>query len=138
MNYDPKKVNVIVGGAPIVGFAPDSMIKAARRSDKNTLIIGCKGDGDFCESADDSGEATISLKHTSASNSYLSALYYSKEEFPFAVVDLNAGGGDLGAAGSRCKFKSYPDFERAKEIGTVEWVLLVENIKQAFKVPTEV
>lgn len=137
MNYDPKKVTVIVGGSVITGFSSDSMIKAARKTDKNTLTIGCQGEGTFCESADDSAEVTISLSHTSPANSVLYDLYLSKKEFPFAVVDANAGGGDLGAAGSKCKFKTLPDFERGKEIGKMDWVLLVADYEAAFKIPAE-
>jgi hypothetical protein len=137
MNYDPKKITLVVGGAVVTGYSPDSMVKCARRTEKNSLTIGCQGEGVFAESADDSAEVTISLVHTSPTNSILHALYLAKAEFPFAVVDANAGGGDLGAAGSRCKIKNLRDFDRGKEIGNVEWVLLVVDYEAAFKIPTE-
>jgi hypothetical protein len=132
VNYDPKKVALIVAGIPITGFSPESMIKAARRTDKNSLVIGCDGSGTFVESADDSGEVTISLQHTSPSNSFLAGLYKSKKEFPFAAVDLNSVGGDFGASGTRCKIKTMPDFERGKDATINEWVLLVQDLNQAF------
>ena len=38
-SYDPKKVNVVVDGAVITGFASDSMVTAAKNEDGR--INGC-------------------------------------------------------------------------------------------------
>ena len=43
-SYDPKKVNVVVDGAVITGFASDSMVTAAKNEDAVSTDVGCKGD----------------------------------------------------------------------------------------------
>lgn len=133
INYDPSKVIILVNNNALTGFAEDSMIKGVRSSEKRSMSVGCKGEVTFCTSADNRGEITIKLKDTSPSNNVLMSLYQSDKEFPFACVDLNStNGGDLGIAGSRCKIKNLPEFNRGKSVGESEWVLLVADYEAAF------
>lgn len=43
-SYDPKKVNLVMNGKIITGFASDSMITIARNEDTVTTQVGVKGD----------------------------------------------------------------------------------------------
>ena len=43
-SYDPKKVNLVMNGKIITGFASDSMITIARNEDTVTTQTGVKGD----------------------------------------------------------------------------------------------
>lgn len=43
-SYDPKKVNLVLNGKILTGFASDSMITIARNEDTVTTQVGVKGD----------------------------------------------------------------------------------------------
>lgn len=131
--YNPKKIEVIVDGISMVGFAEDSIVEAERMEDKREMVVGAKGDVDFIENADDSGTVTITLKHNSPSNAILKDLYDSGKVFDFAVVDQNFRR-DVGVAGSRCKVASTPTFARGDSISDREWTLLVADYEEAFGV----
>ena len=69
--YDPQKVNVIVDGRVITGFASDGVVTLTRNSDSVTPAVGAKGDVAYSENADETGTVAITLMSTSASLSYL-------------------------------------------------------------------
>ena len=48
-SYDPKKVNLVMNGKIITGFASDSMITIARNEDTVTTQVGVKGDVGYSE-----------------------------------------------------------------------------------------
>ena len=62
-SYDPKKVNVIVGGRALTGFAADGVVTLTRNEDSVTPSVGAKGDVCYSENANESG--TLSLIHIS-------------------------------------------------------------------------
>ena len=53
-SYDPKKVNLVMNGKIITGFASDSMITIARNEDTVTTQVGVKGDVAYNENANES------------------------------------------------------------------------------------
>jgi hypothetical protein len=132
VNYDPTKVQVVVGGDVITGFAEGSMIKISRMTEKRSSHVGAQGEVTFVKSADDRAEVTITLKHTSPANAKLMSLYKSDEEFEFAVSDQNFKN-DVGGSGSRCVIKNIPDFERGNELTENEWVLIVADYEEAIQ-----
>lgn len=69
--YDPKKVNVIVGGRVITGFASDGVVTLAKSEDSVTPSVGAKGDVTYSENANESGTVSLTLMSTSSSLSYL-------------------------------------------------------------------
>lgn len=129
--YDPTKVNVIVDGVHITGFADGSMITGSRNTDKWSQHVGVDGNVTFVKSADDTGEVTITLKHTSASNQILEQIYNEGKTVDFACVDANFEG-DVGINGSECKVVR-PDFERTDEVSEPEWTLLVSDYTNTFE-----
>ena len=131
--YDPKKVNVIVGGVVITGFADGEMVVGERNTEKRTQVVGAKGEVDIVQSADNTGKITITLKHTSPSNHVLKGLYKSSTQFPVVVVDSNIKG-DVGMAGSLCSIENLPNFERGDDISNNEWVLLVDDYEMSFEI----
>ena len=70
-SYDPQKVNVIVAGRVITGFASDGVVNLTRNSDSVTPAVGAKGDVAYSENADETGTVALTLMSTSASLSYL-------------------------------------------------------------------
>ena len=73
-SYDPKKVNVIVGGRTITGFAADGVVSVTKNEDSITPAVGAKGDVTYSENANESGTIAITLMSTSSSLSYLREL----------------------------------------------------------------
>ena len=63
-SYDPKKVNLVMNGKIITGFASDSMITIARNEDTVTTQVGVKGDVAYNENANESGTITVTLMGT--------------------------------------------------------------------------
>lgn len=125
--YDPEKVQILVAGVPVVGFAEGSMIKATRTSDLNTLNVGAQGQADFVKSADKSGEVSITIKHNSPSNAVFQTLHNQDAKVPIVCVDVNIGT-QFGFNAMECKVKKQPDFERGKEINECEWVFVVAEL----------
>ena len=60
-SYDPKKVNVIVGGRTITGFAADGVVSVTKNEDSITPAVGAKGDVTYSENANESGTIAITL-----------------------------------------------------------------------------
>ena len=75
-SYDPKKVNLVMNGKIITGFASDSMITIARNEDTVTTQVGVKGDVAYNENANESGTITVTLMGTSSSLPYVRSLAY--------------------------------------------------------------
>lgn len=132
MNYDPTKVQVVVNGFTVTGFAEGSMISVSRNTDKREMDVGADGTVDFIESADDTAIMNITLKHGSPANQKLQELYDSGEEFTVAVVDQNFDG-DVGHSGSRCKVGNLADDERTDSMAEREWPILIADHEAAFE-----
>lgn len=122
--YDPKKVNVVVAGATMTGFTEGSIVSCERNEDRATPYIGCKGEGAFALSGNNSGTVTISLQQGSPSNKHLKALANAGSQFPVSVIDTNADGG-FRAGGTQAMILKEPPDERGSEISENEWEIYV-------------
>lgn len=118
MNYDPKKVSLIVDGLYITGYMDGSMIAAAKNEDNVIPHIGAQGDVTFTESADNTGTITVNLKQTSSSLPHFINLARDKKEFAAQVVDAN--GNKFKAGGNRCRVLKTPDVGWESEVTGVE------------------
>ncbi len=92
--YSPKRVEVIVAGVPLRGFADGTFITAERTSDAFSTNVGADGEASRTASADRTGKVTITLQQTSDSNDFLSGLALGDEvslngQFPFLLKDTN-------------------------------------------------
>ena len=123
-SYDPKKVNLIVNGITITGFADGSMISVERNEDSIVPHVGTKGEVSVAESADESGEITINLASTSPQVQYFVQLSKQKgddADFSVSIVNMNTNGVSLSS--NDCRVKKLPQIEFGDEVDEVEIVL---------------
>lgn len=118
MSYDPQKVNVIVAGRVITGFAPDGVVNLTRNADSVTPAVGAKGDVAYSENADQTGTVALSLMSTSASLSYLRELEAKRKMVTVSVQDVNDSDSFVMSC-DNCRVLKMPDANRAKEQGTI-------------------
>ena len=117
-SYDPQKVNVIVDGRVITGFAADGVVNLTRNSDSVTPAVGAKGDVAYSENADETGTVAITLMSTSASLSYLRGLEAKRKMVTVSVQDVNDNDAFVMSC-DNCRVLKMPDAARTKEQGTV-------------------
>ncbi len=118
MTYDPQKVNVIVAGRVLTGYASDGVVSLTRNSDSVTPAVGAKGDVAYSENADETGTVAITLMSTSASLSYLRELEAKRRMVTVSVQDVNDSDGFVMSC-DNCRVLKMPDANRTKEQGTV-------------------
>ena len=126
-SYDPKKVNVIVNGKVITGFAADGVSELTRNEDIVTTVVGAKGDVAYNENANESGLVIILLLGSSSSLPYLRSLAVKRTEIQLTITEAN----DVGAvqvAEERCRIIKPPDLKRAKEVGTEDVTIFIPTL----------
>ncbi|ENG0693081.1 DUF3277 family protein [Salmonella enterica subsp. enterica serovar Newport] len=101
---------------------------------KNTMTIGADGEVMHSLHADKSGTITVTLLKTSPVNKKLSLAYNAQSQSSASwgnnvIVIRNTASGDISTARS-CAFQKQPDFNNAKEGGTVAWVFDCGKIDQ--------
>lgn len=101
---------------------------------KNTMTIGADGEVMHSMHADKSGTITVTLLKTSPVNKKLSLAYNAQSQSSATwgnnvIVIRNTASGDISTARS-CAFQKQPDFNNAKEGGTVAWVFDCGKIDQ--------
>lgn len=101
---------------------------------KNTMTIGADGEVMHSLHADKSGTITVTLLKTSPVNKKLSLAYNAQSQSSATwgnnvIVIRNTASGDISTARS-CAFQKQPDFNNAKEGGTVAWVFDCAKIDQ--------
>ena len=126
-SYDPKKVNLVMNGKIITGFASDSMITIARNEDTVTTQVGVKGDVAYNENANESGTITVTLMGTSSSLPYVRSLALKRKEVSVMIVDANDSA-SVNVAEKRCRVIKPPDITRAKEIGSESVSIFVPSL----------
>lgn len=123
--YNPADVSIIVVGIPISGYADGTFITVERDEDAFTKQIGTDGEVTRSKSNNKTGNATLTLMQTSASNALLSALHALDELSgngvgPFLMKDNS---GNTVHAAQNCWIRKYPTSEWAREAGAREWVI---------------
>ena len=126
-SYDPKKVNLVMNGKIITGFASDSMITIARNEDTVTTLVGVKGDVGYSENANESGTITVTLMGTSSSLPYVRSLALKRKAVSLMIVDANDSS-SVNVAEERCRVIKPPDITRAKEIGSESVSIFVPSL----------
>ncbi|MNB62559.1 hypothetical protein D3C81_47740 [compost metagenome] len=101
---------------------------------KNTMTIGADGEVMHSLHADKSGTITVTLLKTSPVNKKLSLAYNAQSQSSATwgnnvIVIRNTASGDISTARS-CAFQKQPDFNNAKEGGTVAWIFDCGKIDQ--------
>lgn len=126
--YDPMDVNVIVDGTILTGFADGEFVTVEKDEENFTSYVGAKGEVTRAKNANNMGKITVTLKHTSPSNAFLSQLAKRKDAFPANVVDLNADGA-ANAGGTNCYIEKPANIARGAETGTRQWVIIATDIE---------
>ncbi|MBG6243111.1 MAG: DUF3277 family protein [Candidatus Symbiopectobacterium sp. Dall1.0] len=109
-------------------------ISVAMAGARSTMTLGADGEVMHSLHADKSGTITVTLLKTSPVNKKLS-LAYNAQSLSSAlwgnnvIVVRNSVSGDIATARS-CAFQKQPDFNNAKEGGTVSWVFDCGKIDQ--------
>ena len=122
--YDPKQVNILIGGIPISGYADGTFVTVARDEDAFTKVSGADGIVSRAKTNNTMGTMTLTLAQTSPSNDALSAFATIDEISNVGVVPIlvkdNSGRSIHFAANAWVK--KMPDSGYAKEVGNREWI----------------
>lgn len=128
--YDPKQVQLIIGGAPIGGFADGEFISVERDEDTFTKVAGADGEVSRSKSNNKMGELTVTLLQTSASNAILSAFMLADELSNSGVIPIFI----KDALGTTTLFsaegwvKKPPTVSYDKELTDREWTFDLSNV----------
>lgn len=125
--YDPKKVNVIVGGRVITGFASDGVVTLAKSENSVTPSVGAKGDVTYSENANESGTVSLTLMSTSSSLSYLRDLEAKRRAVNVSITDANDDTA-FTMNEDNCRITKMPDVARQKEQATVTVTIFVPSM----------
>lgn len=125
--YDPKKVNVIVGGRVITGFASDGVVTLAKSEDSVTPSVGAKGDVAYSENANESGTVSLTLMSTSSSLPYLRDLEAKRRAVNVSITDANDDT-SFTMNEDNCRITKMPDVARQKEQATVTVTIFVPSM----------
>ena len=125
--YDPKKVNVIVGGRVITGFASDGVVTLAKSEDSVTPSVGAKGDVTYSENANESGTVSLTLMSTSSSLPYLRDLEAKRRAVNVSITDANDDTA-FTMNEDNCRITKMPDVARQKEKATVTVTIFVPSM----------
>ena len=125
--YDPKKVNVIVRGRVITGFASDGVVTLAKSEDSVTPSVGAKGDVTYSENANESGTVSLTLMSTSSSLSYLRDLEAKRRAVNVSITDANDDTA-FTMNEDNCRITKMPDVARQKEQATVTVTIFVPSM----------
>lgn len=94
--YDPKNVQIIMGGVPITGFADGTFIDVAMDEDQFTKTVGGDGEVSRAKSNNQCATVTVTLQQTSGSNDVLSGLYQADKlnnagAVPLMIKEIGTG-----------------------------------------------
>lgn len=102
MTFDIEKVNIVVGGVVLTGFADGSMVSAERNEDSVSPHVGTKGEVSYAESADKTGKFKVTLASTSPHVLYLNRLATGKgTEVDVSIINMNTNA--VQVTGTRCR-----------------------------------
>lgn len=125
------------GGAFDLGYGAanaEEGITVAMVEAKNTMTIGADGEVMHSLHAGKGGTITVTLLKTSPTNAKLSALYAAQSLSSATwgnnvIVVRNSASNDLCSARS-VAFQKVPDWQNAKDGGTVAWVFDAGKVDQ--------
>ncbi len=121
--YDPKRVVITFGGAPIQGFAEDSFVECAPAEEKFERKVGADGEIARSFHNNDCYDVTVTLLQTSLSNNTLSKAYAYDKATGKGLQELSITEID---SGSKHFFPQAwverPSWARGKNVGEQPWV----------------
>lgn len=114
--YDPRKVNLILNGKVITGFASEGVIKITRNEDIVSTTVGVKGDVAYSENANESGNISFVLMETSSSLPYVRELALKRKAVQVTITNANDAGA-VQVAEEDCRVLKPADANSDKEVG---------------------
>ena len=123
--FDPRLVNILIGGVPMQGFADGTFLSIDRDEDAFVKVVGADGTSTRIKSNNRSATLTLTLKQSSPSNDVLSGFAALDElsntgVVPVLVKDNSGNSIYFSATGW---VQKYPLSEFSKEISNREWTL---------------
>lgn len=128
--YDPKQVQIIVGGVPITGFADGTFVRVGHRNVAWELSVGADGEGVRTKSNDESGFIEITLQQSSKSNQYLSDLYNADRLSNAGLVSglVKDGSGSSLHAAEQMFIENDAEAEYSKTASPRVWMFLTDKL----------
>ena len=138
--YDPKKVTVTIGELEdvpglsikthtITGFAEGTFVTAEKNEDKYTMVSGGQEETTRVVHGNNQGTVTVTLKHTSPSNSVLAKVANSDEVVSVWVNDLNTDGPML-AGGNEGWLQKPAAQSRGNSVENITWTFSIAKYGQ--------
>jgi hypothetical protein len=130
--YDWRKVQTMLNGVPVSGWAPgDDVYKAERLKGIGESEVGADGLMTLSLNPDKSGKVTIKLAQTSPLNAYLSDISASEDNIdtfiPVTVSQLDTYRLD-GTKTTLGYIEKHADVSRGAKAGVVEWSFIFSEI----------
>ena len=128
--YDPKEVQVIVGGNPITGYADGTFVVVDFDEQSWNKATGADGHVGRAKSNNFGGTITITLMATSNGNDILSALWNRDRRDNGGVVNIlvkDALGTTIWSA-AQAWIQKLPEQSFSKDIEEREWVFDCANL----------
>jgi hypothetical protein len=120
--YDPTEVQVNLGPLTLTGFADGTFVKVAKTTAETyKKKVGAKGEVSRTKVTDKSGTITVTLMHTSPSNTKLYLL--EKNPVTFPVTILENGESKFIATATEAWIEKTPNPEFGAEEGKAEWTI---------------
>lgn len=129
--FDPKQVQVIIGGNIITGYADGEFINLERDENTFSKVVGADGEVSRAKSNNKAGTLTLTLLQTSASNDILSGIMIADELSNSGIVPVfikdSLGTSNLFAGEGWVQ--KPPAFTGDKEITNREWVIDLAQVE---------
>jgi len=124
--YDPKKVQLIIAGLTITGFAEGDKIKIEPvTKDDMKSFAGIDGDVTYAKVNDDRYNVTFTLSEESPSNKILDAMRKVPTGVPVMIKNTSAG--KYLGGGTDCRIMEKPSITFGPDSPKREWKVLVPN-----------
>lgn len=124
ITYDPTQIVVILGGAPMVGYADGTFVKVTRDEDAFKKYVGADGEVTRARNRNRGGTIEVTLSQSSPSNDILSSYANADEDgnmiIPALVQDLN---GTTLEYAAQAWVKKPADSEYGKDVAGRAWVI---------------
>lgn len=123
--YDPKQVQVIVGGNPITGYADGTFVTVSFDEQQWNKVTGADGLTSRSKTNNYSGSITLTLLSTANSNDILSALWSRDRRSNDGVVSIlvKDAMGRTKWSSSQAWIRQMPDQDFSKETEERAWIL---------------
>ena len=124
-NYDPKKIVVTVGGAPVTGYADGTFVNFERTNDAFSMVTGADNLTTRTKRNDKSGTLTLTLQQTSPSNDLLSTFANLDETDNVGVFSLQVKDaiGTTVVNAPAAWVRKFAPIERGNELSNTEWTI---------------